>query len=172
MLCISWGAEDRPLRLSGCLHVNFWRHRRRGTRDGSTVGRAWRPADAPPKPAFYDRVSRRLFDDLFLFNRSAMLAGMVLSRFTGVVGRMEPMPVSDMGVVRRLLVIAGFMVQGSFAMMSCRLFVVFCRLVVVLCACVHTHTSHVSCDDGISQPGESPCRPILALKVTPDSLTA
>ena len=64
---------------------------------------------------------------------------------------MEPMPVSDMGVVRRLLVIAGFMVQGSFAMMSCRLFVVFCRLVVVLCACVHTHTFHVSCDDGIKE---------------------
>jgi hypothetical protein len=68
-----------------------------------------------------------------------MLVGMVLGRFTGMVGRMEPVPVSDMGVVRGFLVIAGFMVFGSFAMMSCRVFVVFCRLLVVLCACMHTH---------------------------------
>jgi hypothetical protein len=70
-----------------------------------------------------------------------MLVSMVLSRFTGVMGRMEPVPVSDMGVVRRFLVIAGFMELGRFAMMSCRVFVVFCRLVVVFCACIHTHAS-------------------------------
>ena len=126
----------------------------------------------PLRDSTYDSLSRRLLDDLFLFNLAAMLVGMVLSRFTGVVGRLEPVPVGDMGVVRRFLVVAGFMVYGSFAMMSCRVFVVFCRLVVVLCACMHTHTFHLSCDDAISQPGELPRRSILALKVTPGSLTA
>jgi hypothetical protein len=68
-----------------------------------------------------------------------MLVGMVLSRFTGVVARVQPVPVRDMGVVSRFFVIAGFMVFGSFAMMNCCVFVVFCRLVVVFCACMHTH---------------------------------
>ncbi|MGO9262624.1 MAG: hypothetical protein ACLQU1_41035 [Bryobacteraceae bacterium] len=68
-----------------------------------------------------------------------MLVGMVFSRLSGVVCRLKPMPVSDMRVVRRCLVIARFMVLGSFAMMSCRMFVVFSRLVVVLCAFMRIH---------------------------------
>jgi hypothetical protein len=78
-----------------------------------------------------------------------MLVGMVLRGFRGVMRRMESVAGSDMGVVRRLLVIAGFMVLGSFAMMSCRVFVVFCRLLVVLGAGMFTHTFHLSCDSGI-----------------------
>src|ERR1017187_9380682 len=113
----------------------------------------------PLRDSIYNSLSRRLFDNLFLFNLAAMLVGMV--------GALEPVPVGDMGMVRRFLVVAGFMVHGSFAMMSCRVFVVFCCLVVVLCACMHTHTFHLSCDDAISQPGELPRRSILALKVTP-----
>jgi hypothetical protein len=70
---------------------------------------------------------------------AAVLVGMVFSRFTRVVGRMEPMPVNKTGVVRRLFVITGLMVLGSFAMMSCRLFVAFCRFVVVFSACTSTH---------------------------------
>ena len=54
-----------------------------------------------------------------------MFVGMVLRGFRGVMRRMEPVAVSDMGVVRRLLGIAGFMVFGSFAMMDCCVFVVF-----------------------------------------------
>ncbi len=69
---------------------------------------------------------------LILRDVATVLIGMVFSRFTGVVGRMEPMPMSNMGVVRSLFVITGFMVLGSFTMMSCRVFVVFCRFVVVL----------------------------------------
>ena len=108
----------------------------------------------PLRDSIYNSLSRRLFDNLFLFNLAAMLVGMVLSRFTGVVGRLEPVPVGDMGMVRRFLVVAGFMVHGSFAMMSCRVFVVFCCLVVVLCACMHTHTSYLSFDDEVSQSGQ------------------
>jgi hypothetical protein len=70
---------------------------------------------------------------------AAMLVGMVFTRFAGVVCRMKPMPVSDMRVVRRFLVIPGFIVLGSFAMMSCCMFVVFRRLDVVLCAFMRCH---------------------------------
>lgn len=97
---------------------------------------------------------------------------MVFSRFTSVVDRMEPMPVSDMGVVRSFLVIAGFMVPGSFAMMCCRVFVLFCSPVVVFCACMRTHNvSPLSSDDGISQPGESAVPVTSRLKRTPNLLT-
>jgi hypothetical protein len=130
---------------------------------------------APPMPlrdSIYDSLSRRLFDDLFLFNLAAMLVGMVLSRFTGMVGRLEPVSVSDMGVVRRFLVVAGFMVHGSFAMMSCRVFVVFCAL--LWCSapvCILIPLTFLSMTK-LANPGNSPCRSILALKVTPGSLTA
>lgn len=56
-----------------------------------------------------------------------MLAGVVLGRFPGVMRRVKPVPVSDMRVVRRFLVIPACVVLGSFPMMSRRLFVVFCR---------------------------------------------
>jgi hypothetical protein len=61
-----------------------------------------------------------------------MLAGMAFGRFTGVMCRMKRVPLSDMRVVRRFLVIAGFMVRSSFTMMRGCLFVVFRRLLVVL----------------------------------------
>jgi hypothetical protein len=60
-----------------------------------------------------------------------MLVGMVFGCFLGLVRRMKSVPVSDMRVVRRLLVIAGFMVTSGFTMVSRCVFVVFCRLVVV-----------------------------------------
>jgi len=84
-------------------------------------------------------MSRRLFEGSALVDGAAMLVGMLFSRFTGVVRRVESVPMSDVGVVRRFLMIAGFMVFGSFAMMSCCVFVVFCRLRVVLCTCMRTH---------------------------------
>jgi hypothetical protein len=60
-----------------------------------------------------------------------------------------------MGMVRRFLVIARFMMSGSFAMVSCRVFVVFCRLIVVICAHMGTHNLHLSCNAGISQSGSA-----------------
>jgi len=65
-----------------------------------------------------------------------MLVGMVFGRFAGVVRRMKTVPVSDMRVVRPLLMIAGFMVTCGFAMVSRCVFVVFCRLFVVVGAFV------------------------------------
>jgi hypothetical protein len=57
--------------------------------------------------------------------------------FLGMAG----MPVSAMGVVRRLLVIAGLMVLGGFAVVLRGLLVVFGGLVMVLDACVVSHIS-------------------------------
>ena len=90
-----------------------------------------------------------------------MLVGMVFGRFAGVMCRMKRVPLSDMRVVRRFLVIAGFMVRGSFAMMSSCLFVVFCRLFVVLGTFVGCHESPVLATTGLdglreSQPGTLP----------------
>jgi hypothetical protein len=66
-----------------------------------------------------------------LADGATMLVGAVFSGFLGVMRRMKPVPVSDVRVVRRFLVIAGFMMLGSFAMMSRCVFVVFYRLLVV-----------------------------------------
>ena len=72
-----------------------------------------------------------------------MLVGMVFGRFAGVMCRMKRVPLSDMRVVRRFLVIAGFMVGCAFAMMGGCLFVVFCCLLVVLGTFVGCHKSPV-----------------------------
>ncbi len=53
---------------------------------------------APPLPL---RTLPPTCAGLVLVDGAAMLVGMVLRRFTGVVGRMKSVPVSDMGVVRR-----------------------------------------------------------------------
>ena len=76
-----------------------------------------------------------------------MFVGMVLRGFRGVMHRMEPVAVSDMGVVRRLLVMLG--------------------------AGMCTHTLHLSCDDVIiGQSGESAVTVQFSTsKLTPDMLT-
>ena len=64
-----------------------------------------------------------------------MTAGLGMMLF-GVAG----VAVSGMGVMRGLLMIAGFVVLGGFAMMPGGMFVVFGSLVVmVLDACVFAH---------------------------------
>jgi hypothetical protein len=73
---------------------------------------------------------------LALFDAAPMLVGMVFGRFACMVRRMQAVSVSDMRVVRRLLVIPGFMVSSGFAMVSRCVFVVFCCLVVVVGAFV------------------------------------
>jgi hypothetical protein len=65
-----------------------------------------------------------------------MTAGLGMM-FFGVAG----MPVSAVGVVRGLLVIAGFMMLGGFAVMLGGVLVVFSGLVVVLDACMISHIS-------------------------------
>jgi hypothetical protein len=63
-----------------------------------------------------------------------MAAGLGMM-FLGVAG----VPVGAMGVVRRLLVIAGLMVLGGFTVVLRCLLVVFGGLVMVLDACVVSH---------------------------------
>ena len=70
---------------------------------------------------------------------AAVLVGVVFSGFRGVMCRMNPVPVSDMRVVRGFPVIPGFVMLGSLAMMIRCVFVVFCRLLVMLCAFVGCH---------------------------------
>jgi hypothetical protein len=65
-----------------------------------------------------------------------MAAGLGMM-FLGVAG----MPVGAMGVVRCLLVIAGLVVLGGFAVVLRCLLVVFGGLVMVLDACVVSHIS-------------------------------
>jgi hypothetical protein len=65
-----------------------------------------------------------------------MAAGLGMM-FLGVAG----MSVGAMGVVRRLLVIAGLMVPGGFAVVLRCLLVVLGGLVMVLDACVVSHNS-------------------------------
>ncbi|WGR91304.1 hypothetical protein MTX20_22670 [Bradyrhizobium sp. ISRA435] len=52
---------------------------------------------------------------------------------------MACMAIGAMRVVRRLLMIAGFVVPGSFAVMVRRVFVMLGRLVVMLNACAVAH---------------------------------
>src|ERR1035441_5331549 len=97
-------------------------------------------------PSEQFRVTYQLFDRLVLFDGPAMLIGMLLGRFLRVMCRMESMAVSDMGMVRRFLMIAGFMMFGGFAMMNGSVFVVFCRFLVVCCAGMCTHRFRLSKD--------------------------
>jgi hypothetical protein len=74
---------------------------------------------------------------------------MVFGRLAGVMCRIKPVPVCDVRVVRRFLVIAGFMVLGSLAMMSRCLFVMFCCLLVMLGTFVDCHERSPILEDAI-----------------------
>jgi hypothetical protein len=67
---------------------------------------------------------------------SAVLVGMMLGRFSRVVGSVLSVPMRYLGVVAGLLVISTLVVLGSFTMVSRCVLVMFCRLVVVICAFV------------------------------------
>jgi hypothetical protein len=62
----------------------------------------------------------------------AVLIGVVLSGFFGMMGSVHCMPVSDVGVVSSLFVIARFVVLGCFAVMFRRVFVVLRSFVMML----------------------------------------
>ena len=70
----------------------------------------------------------------------AVVLGVMTARLGMMLLGMAGMAVGGVGVVRRLLVIAGLMMPGSFAVMLGRVFVVFGGLVMmVLDACVVAH---------------------------------
>ena len=57
---------------------------------------------------------------------------MALGRFTGVMRRMQMMPMGSMGMMRRHFVFASSMMLGRFAMVLCGMFVVFSSFRVML----------------------------------------
>jgi hypothetical protein len=62
----------------------------------------------------------------------AVLIGVMLSGFFGMMNGVQCMPVGDMGMVAGFFVIARLMVLGGFAVMFRRLFMVFRSLVMML----------------------------------------
>ena len=70
----------------------------------------------------------------------AVMGGVVTARLGVVMFGVAGMTVRGMGVVRRLFVIAGFMMLGGFAVMFGGMLVVFCGLVVMV-DCVGAHVS-------------------------------
>jgi hypothetical protein len=68
-----------------------------------------------------------------------VFAGMMLARFSRVVGRIVSMPVRDVSVMPSLFVIPAFVVLGRFTMVFRRMLVMFRRLIVVLRAFVYRH---------------------------------
>jgi hypothetical protein len=68
------------------------------------------------------------------------MLGMLLGGFGGVMRGVMKMPLSRVGVMGRSLVIAGFVMPCSFAVMTSRVFVVFGCLGVVL-GCLLGHVS-------------------------------
>jgi hypothetical protein len=74
-----------------------------------------------------------------VFHFTAMLVGMQLGRFAGMVAGVQPVAVSDMGVVRRRLVIAFFVVLRGFAVVGRGVLVVLGRFAVVLSNFVGIH---------------------------------
>ncbi|WGS01531.1 hypothetical protein MTX26_12235 [Bradyrhizobium sp. ISRA443] len=75
------------------------------------------------------------------WNRSmlAVALGVMPAGLGVVMLGMACMAIGAMRVVRRLLMIAGFVVPGSFAVMVRRVFVMLGRLVVMLNACAVAH---------------------------------
>jgi hypothetical protein len=69
----------------------------------------------------------------------AVMLGVMTAGLDMMMFGMAGMTVGAVGVMRRLFVIASFMMLGSFAMVLRRVLVMFCGLVMVLNACVVTH---------------------------------
>jgi hypothetical protein len=81
--------------------------------------------------------SRRLRPLLML----AVLLGVMTARLGVMLLGLAGMAMGAVGVMRRLLVIAGLMVPGGFAVMPRGVFVVFGSLLMVLDACVLAHVA-------------------------------
>ena len=68
-----------------------------------------------------------------------MGVGVVFGRFLGVVCRVEPVAVRDVGVMGGLFVVSVGLVFGSFAVVSRSMLVMFSRLFVVFSSIVLVH---------------------------------
>jgi hypothetical protein len=84
----------------------------------------------------------------------AVVLGVVAAGFGMVFFSVAGMAVRAVRVMRGLLVIPGFVMLGSFAMMLRRMFVVLGRLVMMLDACVVAHI----CSPGFDSPNSARSR--------------
>ena len=71
----------------------------------------------------------------------AVVFGVMTARLGMMFFSVAGMAMGAVGVMRRLFVVAGFMVLGSFAMVLRGMLVMFGRLVMMLDACVVGHVS-------------------------------
>ena len=71
----------------------------------------------------------------------AVMGGVVAARLGVVMFGVAGMTVRGVGVVRRLFVIAGFVMLGGFAVMFCRMLVMLGGLVVMLDVGVFAHVA-------------------------------
>jgi hypothetical protein len=71
----------------------------------------------------------------------AVLLGVMAARLDMMMFGVAGVPVRGMGMMRRLFVIAGFVVLGGFAVMPGRVLVMFGRLVMMLHALMVVHIS-------------------------------
>jgi hypothetical protein len=71
----------------------------------------------------------------------AVLLGVMAARLDMMMFGVAGVPVRGMGMMRRLFVIAGFVVLGGFAVMPGRVLVMFGRLVMMLHALMVAHIS-------------------------------
>ena len=71
----------------------------------------------------------------------AVMGGVVAARLGVVMFGVAGMAVRGMGVVRRLFVIAGFVMLGGFAVMFCSMLVMLGGLVVMLDVGVFAHVA-------------------------------
>ncbi|UGY13008.1 hypothetical protein [Bradyrhizobium septentrionale] len=69
----------------------------------------------------------------------AVVLGVMPARLGVVMLGMAGVTVGGVGVMRRLVMVAGFVVLGGFAVMTCRVLVMLSCLVVMLNACVVAH---------------------------------
>jgi hypothetical protein len=74
-------------------------------------------------------------------SRLAVVLGVMAARLDMVMFGVAGMPVRAMGMMRRLFVIAGFMVLGGFAVMFGRVLVMFGGFVMMLDALMLAHIS-------------------------------
>ena len=90
----------------------------------------------------------------------AVLLGVMTARLDMMMFGMAGMTVGGVGMVRRLLVIAGLMMPGGFTMVLRRVLVMFGSLVMVLDACVVAHV----CSLPVRQCENT--RPVYASRLT------
>jgi hypothetical protein len=76
----------------------------------------------------------------------------VLRRFRGVMRRVMEVPLRGVGVVRRRLVIAFFVMSRRFAMMARRVFVMFRCLMMMLCRLLRHSSSSFHSFAGLAGP--------------------